>query len=87
MPLGDPLRPGSEYISDFTVAWQNSDGLHWTLVEVESPRARLYASRTWTLTLLCERPHSAPIRHRHLAEDHPEDLRAEFFEDVCRTAR
>ena len=35
-------RLGSEYIPDFAVARLNSDGLHWTLVELENPRARLF---------------------------------------------
>lgn len=35
-------RLGAEYVPDFVVARLNSGGLHWTLVELESPRAGLF---------------------------------------------
>jgi hypothetical protein len=35
-------RLGAEYVPDFLVARLNSGGLHWTLVELESPRAGLF---------------------------------------------
>jgi hypothetical protein len=35
-------RLGSEYVPDFAVARLDSTGVEWTLVELESPRARLF---------------------------------------------
>jgi hypothetical protein len=35
-------RLGAEYVPDFVIARLNSGGLHWTLVELESPRAGLF---------------------------------------------
>ena len=35
-------RLGAEYVPDFVVARLDNGGLHWTLVELESPRAGLF---------------------------------------------
>lgn len=35
------VRLGSQYVADFLIAEKDSMGMHWTLVELESPRARL----------------------------------------------
>lgn len=35
-------RLGAEYVPDFVVAFVDSAGIHWHLVELESPRARMF---------------------------------------------
>ena len=35
------VRLGSQYVADFLIAEKDSMGMHWTLVELESPRAKM----------------------------------------------
>jgi hypothetical protein len=35
-------RLGSEHVTDFMIAEEDSGGTHWTAVELESPRARMF---------------------------------------------
>lgn len=41
----DRRKFGSEFIPDFLVAYRNSAGLNWTLVELESPTAQALTGR------------------------------------------
>jgi hypothetical protein len=41
----DRRKLGAEFIPDFLVAYRNSAGVHWTLIELESPTAQALTNK------------------------------------------
>jgi len=65
------------YVADFLIAEGDSDGLHWTLVELESPRVRLFTGTGVPRKELAKGLQQVSDWRRHIQEnlDHARKLR------------